>query len=155
MSVSFLSQVERGVSSITLTSLHKIADALEVNMNELVDVEEGNQYKYISNANSQIITRLGKNYRSFVRLSGKFQARKLEGFLLIMEPHLDDSEESSHEGEEFYYVTKGEAVFILDDEEFRVGQGESIHYPSSVRHRIANRNDTELVMICIITPAIF
>ena len=153
LSVSFLSQVERGVSSMTLVSMGKIAHALGVPMNELVNVNE--ESTYVNRTDSQIIMRLGKNYKGFVRLSGKFPGRKLEGVMLIMDPHMEDSEVSSHDGEEIYYVVKGRATFILNDEEYWVGTGESIHYPSTVRHQILNREDEELMLMCVITPAIF
>lgn len=153
LSISFLSQVERGISSMTLVSLRKIANAFEVPMNELVDIDESDAY--INKTDAQILMRLGKEYKGFVRLSGKFSNRKLESLLLVMDPHFDNSEESAHEGEEFYYIVKGRALFILDDEEFYVNEGESIHYPSTVRHKVVNREDTELKMMCVITPPIF
>jgi len=153
LSVSFLSQVERGVSSMTLVSLRKIANALDVSMDTLVNVSE--ESTYVNSTDSQIIMRLGKNYKGFVRLSGKFPGRKLEGVLLIMDPHMENSEISSHDGEEIYYIVKGRATFVLDGEAYLVSAGESIHYPSTVRHQILNREDEELVMMCVITPAIF
>lgn len=137
---------------MTLVSLRKIADALEVPMKELVTVDEGT--KYISNADSMIQLQSG-SYKRFVRLSGMFPGRKLEGVLVTMEPNLESREESIHDGEEFYYIIKGSAVFILGDEEYCVREGESIHFPSNNRHKIINREDVEVKMICVTTPAIF
>ena len=152
LSVSFLSQMERGRCSMTLVSLRKIADALGVSMNELFTVDEEN--RYINRADSQVQQQLG-HYKHFVRLSGKFPGRKLEGLMVVIEPKLENREESSHEGEEFYYIIKGCGVFILDDEEHYVKEGESIHFPSYIRHKIINREDVDLVMVCVTTPTIF
>ncbi|NQD67646.1 helix-turn-helix transcriptional regulator, partial [Bacillus haikouensis] len=44
LSVSFLSQVERGSSSLAITSLKKIADAFEVPITQFFDSETNNNY---------------------------------------------------------------------------------------------------------------
>ena len=153
LSVSFLSQVERGLSSMTLTSLRKISRALEVPMKDIVSVEDSNDYT--NRTDAQMIMRLGKNFKGFVRLSGRFPDRVLDCFLLVLNPHDINMELSSHEGEEFYFVTKGRALFVVGDEQYVINEGESIHYPSSFLHRVENHGDTELCMICAITPSIF
>ena len=156
LSVSFLSQFERGISSITLISLKRIADALNVPMKDLFDGE--------SNAHGQFVHResdgsglmgLEKKYLSYERLSGKFEGRKIESLLLRMEPLRSDFEPCTHEGEEFIYILRGSARFTVDGQEYVVKEGESIHYPSTLLHSIVNIEDRELVFLCIVTPTIF
>lgn len=153
LSVSFLSQIERGISSMTITSLRKIADALDVPMKDLIDVDE--KKSFINKKDNQMFLHIEKSFISYVRLSGKFENRKLESMLLTMEPNFYDNEEMSHEGEEFYYVLKGSAVFIVDGDEYVINEGESIHFPSMLVHKTINRENTELVMISSVTPPIF
>ena len=152
LSVSFLSQVERGVCSLTITSLKKIADALGVQMRDLIDVEES--VSFVNHRNRQIIN-LEKSYVSYRRLSGKFENRKLESVLLTMQPNYYDQEMAVHEGEEFYYIMGGTATFVIDGEEYEVGEGEVIHFPSTLPHRTINKEDQELKMLCVTTPTIF
>lgn len=153
LSVSFLSQVERGISSMTITSLKNIASALDVHMKELVDVEETSGF--VHKKDNQVLIGFEKSFNKYTRLSGKFDNRQLEAVIVTMEPNFYDSEESVHEGEEFYYVLEGEGIFIVDGVEYKVGKGEAIHYPSSLKHKTINPNDQELVMLSIITPPIF
>lgn len=153
LSVSFLSQVERGISSMTITSLKNIADALDVPMKELVDVEESSGF--VHKRNNQVLLSFEKSFNRYMRLSGKFRNRQMEAMLVTMEPNFYDNEEATHEGEEFYYVLEGEAIFIIDGVEYKVGKGEAIHYPSSLVHKTVNPSDEELVMVSIITPPIF
>ena len=153
LSVSFLSQIERGRSSMTITSLKKISNALDVPMKVIVDVKEENDF--LNTKATQRVLHFEKSYISYLRLSGKFQGRTLEGLILNMAPNYYDQEELMHEGEEFYYVMSGIATFIIEDKEYTVCEGEVIHYPSTLPHRTVNKQDTKLKMLCIATPAIF
>lgn len=153
LSVSFLSQVERGLSSMAVTSLRKIADALGVQMKDLVDVDE--EKSFVNKKGNQILSYFNKSYINYVRLSGKFEGRKLESVILTIRPNCYDNEEIVHEGEEFYYVIKGRANFVIDETEYSIKEGETIHFPSSLSHKTINKEDEELVMLCVTTPTIF
>lgn len=156
LSVSFLSQFERGISSITLISLKKIADALNVSMKELFDGEPEAHGQFVHReSDGSGLMGLEKKYLSYERLSGKFEGRKLESLLLRMEPLRSDFEPCTHEGEEFIYILSGSARFTVDGQEYVVKEGESIHYPSTLLHSIVNIEDRELVFLCIVTPCIF
>ena len=153
LSISFLSQVERGVCSTTLTSLKKIADALGIPIGKLLDI--GEQTSFVNRKDNQIILDLERSYVRYVPLSSTFEGRKLEGILLTMGPHYCDQETMVHTGEEFYYIMSGVATFIIDGMESEVREGEVIHFPSTLPHRTVNRQPCELKMLCVSTPAIF
>lgn len=153
LSVSFLSQVERGMSSMTITSLKRIANALEIPMKELVDVDDGEDF--VRKKDNAILMNLEKSYIKYSRLSGKFEGRELEAVLLTMKPHFQDEELMIHDGEEFYYIISGVGTFIIEGKEYVVQAGETIHYPSNKLHKTVNNEDTELVMLAVTTPTIF
>ena len=153
LSVGFLSQVERGISSMTIVSLSKIAKALGVNLKDLVDVEV--RKSFVNRKDSQILLRMERSFTNYIRLNGEFDDRKMEPLILRVKPNTIDAEECQHEGEEFYYVIKGRAVFLIEDEEYIVGEGESIHYPSRLKHKTLNRENEELVMLNVTVPLIF
>lgn len=158
LSVSFLSQFERGISSITLVSLKRIAEAMGLGMKELFDEPEVQEVKGAfvhKSGQGHEALELYKKYASYERLSGRFDGRKLESLLLRMEPLQDDFEPCTHEGEEFIYVLEGSARFTVDGVDYNVTAGESIHYPSVLLHKIVNIENRELVFLCIVTPTIF
>lgn len=155
LSVSFLSQFEREVTSITLVSLKKIAEALNLTMKELFDDEKESASTFVHKGKDTQMMGLVKKYASYERLSGKFEGRKLESLLLRMEPLREDFLTCTHEGEEFIYIIEGTARFTVDGVEYEVGEGESIHYPSTLPHKIVNIENRELVFLCIVTPTIF
>ena len=153
-SVSYLSQMERGKSAITLVSMKKIADVLGVPMRELFLEPEANE-EFVSSNRVHMVTTLQRNYDEFSVQSGKFEGRKLDCFKLKMSPKSEDTEESTHDGEELFFIVKGQATAIVDGKEFTVGEGETIHFPSSRPHKIVNRSDLELEMFMVVIPTIF
>lgn len=153
LSVSFISQVERNECSITVTSLKKIADALKVRMSEIFEMEENDSYMH--GKENQILLNLNSSFTSHIILSGKFENRKLEAIMLKLAPNSTDMLPFAHEGEEFYYITKGTGEFVIDDKSYIVKTGETIHYPSTIPHTLKNPFDEELEVISILTPTIF
>ncbi len=154
LSISFISQVERGVSSITITSLKKIADALEISMRDLFDMEEEEE-SYIRTQDNKTLMNLEQSFTSHVRLSGKFENRKLEAIIIKLAPQSTDMKMFSHDGEEFYYIIAGTGLFIVGDKEYVVKTGESIHYPSTISHTVKNPYDEEFRALGVVTPTIF
>lgn len=153
-SVSFLSQLERGKSAITMVSLKKIADVLELPMKELFSEPEMKE-EFVRGNRAHILLGMQRNYDEFSVLSGRFEGRKLDCFHLKMAPRFLDFEESSHEGEELFLVLKGRATVVVDGREHTVNEGETIHFPSAHTHKIMNKEDTELEMFSVIIPSIF
>lgn len=153
-SISFLSQMERGVSPITLTSLKKIASALDVQIKELF-IEPELKEEFVRRGSDIELQGLQRNYKQFSVLSGRFDNRKMDIFHLVMKPQFIDFEAGSHDGEEFYYVLKGCGIFIIEGMEHSISAGETIHFPSGKKHQVQNRENTELEMLCVLTPPLF
>lgn len=153
-SISFLSQMERGVSPMTLTSLKKIASALDVQIKDLFTEPEMKE-EFVRRDSDIELQGLQRNYKQFSVLSGRFDNRKMDVFHLVMEPEFTNFEINSHDGEEFYYILKGCASFIIEGVEHSIHAGETIHFPSVKNHQVQNREDTELEMLCVLTPPLF
>lgn len=153
LSVSFISQVERNVSSITITSLKKIADELGISMHEIFEIDQEDEF--IRNKENQVTWHMGNDVISHTRVSGKFESRKLEGLIYKIEPHSSDTEVFSHSGEELHYILNGTASVTIEDDVYKVQKGETIHFPSTLPHMIMNASDEVLEVLCVLTPIIF
>lgn len=154
LSISFLSQMERGLTSITLVSLKKITDALGITMGDLFQETEENQ-SFIHGSNDERLQGIRRDFIDYSLLNGKFPGRNLECLSLKMAPYYTECEETTHPGEEFFYVLKGAGIFVVDGKEYEVKEGQSIHYPSKYPHKVRNERSQELEMLCIVTPTIF
>ena len=91
-------------------------------------------------------------------LSTSFPDRKLESLLVRMDPvdgTLPSDEFRSHPGEEFTYVLQGTLRLSIGDAIYDLDPGDSIHYKSTVKHRMENLGDSPMIAFCVITPPVF
>ncbi|WHY95419.1 helix-turn-helix domain-containing protein [Peribacillus simplex] len=154
LSSSFLSMIERGSSSLTITSLKKIADAFEVDISYFFDKPINNTKFYVKKSEQKKF-RIEGSETSYIRLSGNFSNRTLEPLVVVLQPNQQKDYDYSHAGEEFYYVLKGLVRFKVDGEEFDVTEGESIHFPSQIPHDYENPLEEESILLCVLTPILF
>jgi mannose-6-phosphate isomerase-like protein (cupin superfamily) len=91
-------------------------------------------------------------------LSAKFPGRKLEPLLVYVDPQdgcLPSDEFRSHAGEEFYYVLEGTLRLQVGEEVLDLSPGDSLHFKSTVRHRMDNPSDSATLALCVLTPSVF
>ncbi|NGP44894.1 cupin domain-containing protein [Bacillaceae bacterium SIJ1] len=153
LSVSFLSQIERGASSLAIHSLQKIADAFDVNIGYFF--EEQDRQSYLVRRAQKKPFQIKGFESEYIRLNGEFANRSLAPFEVVIKPYQKRTKTFTHPGEEFYYVLKGAMIFTLDQEEFYLREGESIHFPSTIPHFGENPLSEESRLLCVITPVIF
>jgi transcriptional regulator with XRE-family HTH domain len=153
ISKPFLSQVERGLASPSITSLAGIAHALGVNLQYFVEtpseersVCRGDQLRFFSFADSANL---------FARLTNAPKGRQLEAILVRMPSGQKRSEVTTHAGEEFLYVLEGELILTLEGKTFTLNAGDSAHYQSTVPHSWANPAEAETVLVWVGTPTLF
>jgi len=154
LSLSFLSQIERGASSLSITSLKKIADALQIHINYFF-MEETDQQNFVVRRGERHSFSTHDGSQLYTRLSGTFAGRKLEPLVVTLPPKLKDEIADRHQGEEFYYVLQGEVIFTVNNEAYQLYEGDTIHFPSSNSHKWENPLSTESVVLSIVTPIIF
>jgi transcriptional regulator with XRE-family HTH domain len=157
LSTSFLSQVERSKSSITLQSLSKISDALEVSRSyffpesnqkdTLIDKADGKGTdNEDTNENFQI------NQANFIyqSLSSSNIANPLyEPMLVILFPNNYKNLTSTHRGQEFVYVLEGVLTVVIGDKENELVVGNSFHIDSSTPHTWFNNTDEVVKLLYV------
>lgn len=153
LSVSFLSQIERGATSLAINSLKKIAEAFDVDITYFFETQK--KEKYLVRARDRKPYEVKGLSSRYTRLNGEFPKRSLAPFLITMAPQQKRTTAFQFRGEEFYYVLQGAVVFTVGKEEFFLREGDSIHFPSELPHYGENPLDQETTLLCCITPVIF
>jgi transcriptional regulator with XRE-family HTH domain len=153
LSISFLSQVERGTTSLAITSLKKIADALNIKITEFFD-DTANKNYMVKKTEQKLFQIKGSEF-TYARLNGEFSGRTLEPILVTLAPNQKQTQKYGHAGEEFYYVLKGFVIFNIDGKEYVIREGDSIHFPSTCQHTVENPFNEESILLCVLTPVIF
>lgn len=153
ISKPFLSQVERGHATPSITSLTGIAKALGVTMQYFVETpsearsvcrSEALQYFSFANSND-----------SFARLTNLTEGRKLDAMLVRLPAGSKSNEVTTQAGEEFLYVMSGQVSLILEEQTFVLNAGDTAHYEATLPHEWSNSGAEEAVMVWVGTPRLF
>ena len=156
LSTGFLSMVERGHSSLALTSLNNVAKALNVDLVELFPpgrkVRKAHPLPHVSRAEEDGQVSIASSQRVYKVLSPRAPDLVLEPLLVTVQPGSDMQEPYAHDGEEFAYVLDGEIMFIVEGVEYRLGPGDSIHLLSTVPYAIHNDTGKPVRILWVLTP---
>ena len=158
LSVGFLSQVERGLSSIALSSLHAVATALGRTMAELFGEEPeaapapDDSIVFTLTRAAERPRRVVSTGRHYEMLSPRFPGLVLEPMLVYIEPGGPLEESVGHDGEEFAYVISGELLYEVAGVEHILGPGDSLYLRSNTPHRLYNRGTETTVVVSVVTP---
>ncbi|MEH1016920.1 cupin domain-containing protein [Micromonospora sp. CPCC 206060] len=163
LSIGFLSQVERGISSIGLTALGSVAGALDRSVAEFFDTGRNDTEEPTPPPTTHFtLTRAENTGTQYVSGQQTYRMLSERGPGLVLEPMLvhiapGGRRENAygHAGEEFAYVISGELLYEVDGTEHRLHPGDSVHLRSSVPHRMYNDTDMVTTVVSVVTPRLF
>lgn len=154
LSIGYLSQVERNLSSPSVNVLRDIAIALGVNISWFFEAPEqspAGEERFIVRKNNRRRLRFRSGITDSLltpNLNGQ-----IELLLSRFEPGASSGEEPyTHNGEEAGVVMAGQLELWIDGECFLLQEGDSFNFPSSAPHRYRNPGKIESVVIWSITP---
>nr|QDP24248.1 cupin domain-containing protein [Bradyrhizobium cosmicum] len=154
LSIGFLSQIERGLSSPSLRVLATLADVLGVGIAALFGASPS-----ADGASDQVVTRglqrpelkLWRTGVSKQLLSPASADNKLNLFLVHLEPGGSTGDELyTHDGEEAGLVLDGEMMLTVDSETWSLKTGDSFRFASRRPHRFSNpAEDAKAVVLWV------
>lgn len=149
----FISQIERELAEPSITSLRKIAKALEVAVFYFF-TEEKNTGMVVRKNNRQS-RNFAKSHLTYELLSPDLN-KQMEMFMATLEPGSSTCDEPlSHNGEEVTHVLEGTMWIKIGEDEYTLDEGDTIYYFSSIPHKIVNTGKKMLRFISTITPPVF
>ena len=136
-----LSQVESGDAMPPVATLLKVARALDVDISQFFQAEEGEvkiavtraaEHKRVARRSHQDPDQVGYLYESLeLHKTGKHMQPFLVTFKAVEKK---DMVFYSHQGEEWVYVLEGELEFRTPDEAIALKPGDSLYFDSDVTH---------------------
>jgi transcriptional regulator with XRE-family HTH domain len=142
LSISFVSQIERGLSSASVRTLARLADALEVGIGELFGPADDE-----TDGHHRIVARPSEHKSLDMRSTGAEkrwitpfdQTPRLDLYLISLEPGGSSGDVAYvHEGEEAGLVLEGGMELIVDGRRHVLGEGDTFRFASSRPHRFVN-----------------
>jgi transcriptional regulator with XRE-family HTH domain len=135
---SYLSKLERGLSSPTIGTLLKLADALSVtvdqlisrssHVNEILHVKAGERVPFSPSKERQ-----GYTYEA---IATERPNKAMQPFVMLPPFTLSvDQPMASHAGEELIFVVSGQMEVLFDDRTVRMNAGDSLYFNAAIPHR--------------------
>ncbi|WP_368654720.1 helix-turn-helix domain-containing protein [Ornithinibacillus sp. 4-3] len=147
LSASFLSQVERSKSSITLQSLSKISDALDVSRSYFFT--ENKETEHIFRSKEENDLNFHNSNFVYQSLSGNVKHPMFEPMLVVLLPNEENVRASTHSGQEFIYVLEGTLTVLIEDKEATLEPGDSFHIDSSTPHTWYNHTQQHVKLLYV------
>ena len=153
LSKGFISQLERDLTSPSISTLDDLLQCLGVTLAEFFaeDSEEPVVFgfdDYFEQEDSEL-----KNKIEWIVPSA--QKNMMEPIRVTLQPGGSTYPDTPHEGEEFGYVLAGFIYLHLGDKKSKVRKGESFYFKPRANHYISNPGKKEAKVVWVSTPPSF
>ena len=147
LSVGFISQIERGITTPSLSSLVGVSRVLKMHVSEFLAQPRG--AAPLTRRSERPHYAVGGNSLTYERLSASFPGNVLRS-VIIHEPPGHRSEPIAHEGEEIFFILEGSLTVEVEGERVVLNVGDSIHFPSTRTHSTWNHTSspTDILHTC-------
>lgn len=141
LSVGFLSNLERDLSSPTLDNVQKVCSALDISLMDLMDDVYDTSEIIRQNERKIVFERENKvRYESI-----SFGLRRMQGLVIVIEPENLFEKEWSHGYDEIGIVLEGELVITIRHMEYFLQEGDAFYIEAGAEHSLANRGNRTCV----------
>ncbi len=147
LSVNAISLIERGTNSPTVSSLMRLATALEVPITTFFQETSDETTVFVKHNQ-------GRNYHgeglTIESLGTGLRDQQLEAFAVTVAPGRGNTEDPiSHQGEEFIRCLEGRIEYCVGGDVYEMDPGDSLLFEASQPHCFRNRTANEAVFLII------
>lgn len=157
LSVGFLSQLERGLSTVAIDSLDVIAKALGVDLTYFINPQDDKKDKIVLKSYEQATIEVVNEKFIYQQLTSDIKNKSMLPRLVEILP-MEETENLMtypHEGEEFIYVIEGILTLFVNSQKYELYPGDSAYYKSTIPHNWANYTSKKVKILSINVPNIF
>lgn len=156
ISASSLSALENNRGGVSLRRLQRVAEHYGLHVTDLLagdeqDLGTGNSRP----SDPEVVRSWGSSVRGVERgagvlyqLMGHGHGHQLQPYLISFQPGASYRNDAiAHSGEEFAYVVLGEVELLLEEESYRLAQGDAIRFLPDKPHAFRNASTLGIAMI--------
>ncbi|MDQ0471297.1 helix-turn-helix domain-containing protein [Labrys wisconsinensis] len=148
---SFLSQLERGVSGATTSTLMQIANALGISVADLFDESQVSPHRVLKRADRPALP-VSEGYRKTLLSRRPIQEVEVYSGEFAVGGSTGEGAYTHGGAHEMFVVLRGRVQLTLGAESFVLEQGDSIEYAPSTPHKTVNVGATPAEVLWIIVP---
>jgi transcriptional regulator with XRE-family HTH domain len=147
LSINAISLIERGENSPTVSTLHRLATALDVPITYFFQEDARQTTVYVkrdhglrSQSDGAVMESLG---------IGLFN-QQLEPFRMVIQSGSGNwNDPVTHSGEEFIHCLEGEIDYMIADGVFKLEQGDSLLFDATQMHGYRNQTDKKAAVLMV------
>lgn len=147
LSINTISLIERGENSPTVSTLHRLATALNVPITNFFQ-EETRQM--VVSTKRGLGLRSQSDWAVMESLGIGLFSQQLEPFRMVINPGVGNvSDPISHSGEEFIHCLEGVIEYMIGDRMFHLEQGDSLLFDATQQHAYRNSSPTPAIILLV------
>lgn len=147
----FLSQLERDLTSPSITTLSDILEALGSSLSEFF--REDKNEKFVFKQQDFFVDE--KDNYTLNWIVPNTQKNQMEPILVELPQNGESFEVAPHSGEEFGYVLSGTVSLVCDGKRHILRQGETFYLHGRSFHTLKNDHKTTAKVLWVSTPPLF
>lgn len=147
----FISQVERNLTSPSISTLEYLLEALGTNLADFFKEEKEEQIVF----QTQDFFESVKDEYTIEWIIPNAQKNEMEPILLTLHPHEKSMVMDCHNGEEFGYVLKGSVVLVRGNQRQAVRANETFYLDGKGSHYLENNTSRDAKILWVTTPPMF
>lgn len=153
LSKGFISQLERDLTSPSLTTLDDILECLGTSLKDFFN--DFDDERVVFTENDFYVSEDSSLGYKLEWIIPNAQKNLMEPIMLTLEPGGRYKEENAHFGEEFGYVLSGEITIHWGSKKYKAKKGETFSYNANKSHFISNHGKSPAKFIWVSSPPAF
>ena len=145
LSKGFISQLERNLTSPSITTLMDILQCLGTSIGEFFNEAPDEQIVF---GKQDYFVKEDTEYKNEIKwIIPNAQKNTIEPIYLTLQAGGSTCPDTPHEGEEFGYVLQGAVSIHLGNKTYKAKKGESFYYTADKTHFLSSKNGASLIWV--------
>ena len=145
LSKGFISQLERNLTSPSITTLMDILHCLGTSIGEFFNEAPDEQIVF---GKQDYFVKVDTEYKNEIKwIIPNAQKNTIEPIYLTLQAGGSTCPDTPHEGEEFGYVLQGAVSIHLGNKTYKAKKGESFYYTADKTHFLSSKNGATLIWV--------
>ena len=145
LSKGFISQLERNLTSPSITTLMDILQCLGTSIGEFFNEAPDEQIVF---GKQDYFVKEDTEYKHEIKwIIPNAQKNTIEPIYLTLQAGGSTCPDTPHEGEEFGYVLQGAVSIHLGNKTYKAKKGESFYYTADKTHFLSSKNGATLIWV--------
>lgn len=145
LSKGFISQLERNLTSPSITTLMDILQCLGTSIGEFFNEAPDEQIVF---GKQDYFVKVDTEYKNEIKwIIPNAQKNTMEPIYLTLEVGGSTCPDTPHEGEEFGYILQGTVSIHLGNKTYKAKKGESFYYTADKTHFLSSKSGAVLIWV--------